>query len=36
MSKPSVDAKLTLPIQDDDHVAGPDTAAITVVSYCDF
>ncbi len=36
MSKPSVDADPMLPIQDDDHVAGPDTAAITLVAYCDF
>lgn len=36
MRKPSTNVELTLPIQDDDHVAGPDTAAITVVSYCDF
>ena len=36
MNKPSVDAKPTLPIKDDDHVAGPDSAAITVVAYCDF
>lgn len=26
----------TLPIQEDDHIAGPDTAAVTVVAYCDF
>ena len=36
MNKPSVDAKPTLPIQDDDHVAGLDSAAITVVAYCAF
>ncbi len=36
MSKPSVDANPTLPIQDDDHIAGSDTAAVTVVAYCDF
>jgi formate-nitrite transporter family protein len=36
MSKPSTNAEPTLPIQDDDHVAGPDTAAITMVAYCDF
>src|ERR1022692_3265467 len=36
MNKPSVDAKPTLPIKDDDHVAGPDSAAVTVVAYCDF
>ncbi len=36
MNKPSVDANPTLPIQDDDHVAGPDTAAIILVVYCDF
>ena len=35
MNNPSVDAKPTLPIKDDDHVAGPDSAAITVVAYCD-
>jgi len=36
MRKPSVDADRTLPIQDDDHITGPDTAAITLVAYCDF
>lgn len=36
MSKPSVDADPNLPIRDDDHVLGPDTAAITLVAYCDF
>ena len=36
MSKPSVGAKRTLPIQDDDHVTGPGTAVITLVAYCDF
>jgi formate-nitrite transporter family protein len=36
MNKPSIDAKPTLPIKDEDHVAGPDSAAITVVAYCDF
>ena len=36
MNEPSVDAKPTLPIKDDDHVAGPDSAAVTVVAYCDF
>ena len=36
MNKPAVDAKPPLPIKDDDHVAGPDSAAITVVAYCDF
>ena len=36
MSRLSVHAKQTLVIRDDDHVAGPDTAAITVVAYCDF
>ena len=36
MSKPSTNAEPTLPIQDDDHVAGPDTAGITLVAYCDF
>ena len=36
MSKPSVSAKRTLPIQDDDHVTGPGTAVITLVAYCDF
>lgn len=36
MSKPSVDANPTLPIQNDDHVAGPSTAAITLVAFCDF
>lgn len=36
MSTPSTNAKPPLPIKDDDHVAGPDSAAITVVAYCDF
>lgn len=36
MSTPSLNAKPTLTIQDDDHIAGPNTAAITVVAYCDF
>ena len=36
MSRPSADAKSDPPIQDNDHVAGPETAAITVVAYCDF
>ena len=36
MSTPSTNAKPTLLIQDDDHIAGPDTAAVTVVAYCDF
>lgn len=36
MSRPSADAKPDPPIQDNDHVAGPETAAITVVAYCDF
>ena len=36
MRRPSIDANRTLPIQDDDHVIGPDTAAITLVAYCDF
>jgi protein-disulfide isomerase len=36
MSKPSVDANPTLPIQNDDHVAGPGTAAINLVAFCDF
>jgi|SRR6185437_14659682 len=36
MRKPSTNAEPTLPIQDDDHIAGPDTAAVTVVAYCDF
>lgn len=36
MSRLSVNAKQTLVIRDDDHVAGPDSAAITVVAYCDF
>lgn len=34
---PSPDrADQTLPIRDDDHIAGPDTAAVTLVVYCDF
>jgi protein-disulfide isomerase len=36
MSRPPVDAKPIPPIQDDDHVVGPDTAGITLVAYCDF
>ena len=36
MSAPSTNANPTLLIQDDDHIAGPDSAAITVVAYCDF
>ena len=36
MSKPSTNAESTLPIQDDVHIAGPETAAVTVVAYCDF
>ena len=36
MSKPSTNAESTLPIQDDDHIAGSDTATVTIVAYCDF
>lgn len=36
MSKLSVRAKHPFPIRGDDHVAGPETAAITLVTYCDF
>lgn len=36
MSPPPDLADQTLPIRDDDHIAGPDTAAGTVVVYCDF
>ncbi len=36
MRKPSTNAELTLTIQDDDHIAGPDTATVTIVAYCDF
>ena len=36
MSRLSVHAKQALVIRDDDHVAGSDTAAITLVAYCDF
>src|SRR4051812_4934422 len=36
MHQPSANAELTGPIQDDDHIAGPNTAAITIVSCCDF
>lgn len=36
MRNPSTHANPTLSIQDDDHIAGPETAAVTVVAYCDF
>lgn len=36
MSRLSAQARQTLVIRDDDHVAGSDTAAITLVAYCDF
>lgn len=36
MSHSPAQSSPALPIQDDDHVAGPDTAAITLVAYCDF
>src|SRR5437588_10029100 len=36
MSKPATHAEGTLSIRDDDHIAGPDTAAVTGVAYCDF
>ena len=36
MNKPSVSENQTPPIQSDDHVTGPDNAAITLVAYCDF
>ena len=36
MRKRSVDANQPLPVRDDDHVAGPENAAITLVAYCDF
>ena len=36
MSRLSVHAKQTLVIRDDDHIAGPDTATVTIVAYCDF
>ncbi|HLZ32711.1 MAG TPA: thioredoxin domain-containing protein [Nitrospira sp.] len=36
MRKRSADANRTLSIRNDDHVAGPENAAITLVAYCDF
>jgi len=36
MRKRSVDVNQLLPVRDDDHVAGPENAAITLVAYCDF
>ena len=36
MSGSSVHAKASLLFQDDDHIIGLDTAAITLVAYCDF
>lgn len=36
MSTLSRQAKRVLSLRDDDHVAGPDTAPITLVAYCDF
>ena len=36
INKPSADVKTVLSVRDDDHSAGPDTAVITAVAYCDF
>jgi protein-disulfide isomerase len=36
MTKSSDPAKPTLTIQSDDHVAGSENAAITLLAYCDF
>ena len=36
MSGSSAHTKASLLYYDDDHVVGPDTAAITLVDYCDF
>jgi formate-nitrite transporter family protein len=36
INKPSADVKTVLRVRDDDHSAGPDTAVITAVAYCDF
>src|SRR5574341_819038 len=36
MSRLSVRAKHPFPSRDDDHVAGPEIVAITLVTYCDF
>jgi Na+:H+ antiporter, NhaA family len=36
MKKRPIDSELTSPIREEDHVAGPKTAAVTLVAYCDF
>ena len=36
MSKLSVSGERTTPLHDDEHIAGPVTAAITLMVYCDF
>ncbi len=36
VSGPSVHTKASLLFHDDDHIVGPETAAITLVGYCDF
>lgn len=36
MRRSSVHVTPTLSVLNDDHVAGPDSASITVVAYCDF
>jgi protein-disulfide isomerase len=36
VSGSSAHTKASLLSYDDDHVVGPDTAAITLVTYCDF
>jgi protein-disulfide isomerase len=36
VDKRPVDSELTPPIQEEDHVAGPETAAVILVAYCDF
>ena len=36
MSNPSRRSVVAIPLQDDDHVAGAQTAAVTLIAYCDF
>ncbi|MDF2458193.1 MAG: Periplasmic thiol:disulfide interchange protein DsbA [Nitrospira sp.] len=36
MKKLSIDSDLTPPIEEEDHVIGPETATVTLVAYCDF
>lgn len=36
MSHSPAQSSPALAVQDDDHITGPDTAAVTVVAYCDF